>query len=227
MSKKRLLKRNLIALGIVIIVSVVFLLSQKALEMPYDLFLYLSSFTISVAILMGFLLLYRVVRWGIKPKEYEINGGEKPKTGKRILMFAGKAFICLAIFNFTSFFVYTAMDRYGFAAYKCDSAKCFIDAANKCVPAKYEFADDVGSYSFFAEKTCRLNKKVIGLSGGVDPDIGDSIAGKSARCEYEKGGFDRRWVENLFLGAEKCEGELTEALGNFLMIMLQASEAKN
>jgi hypothetical protein len=105
----------------------------------------------------------------------------------------------------------------------CQSKQCFIDAANDCGSATLTSQESYGTASYFAYD-CIITKNITALSPGEPESARRLLEGKGFYCVYEKGAFDRRWVDSLTLGLENCHGELRDAIGVLLFSTYVAEE---
>ena len=99
---------------------------------------------------------------------------------------------------------------------KCDTKECFIAAANDCNDIGLTLDEDFGVIEY-TSKECMLTKKVISLDPSETKEMKELVEGKWMTCKYEKGEFDRNWLDSLILGMQKCEGKLKETLVDILL----------
>ncbi|MFC1685494.1 hypothetical protein ACFLZZ_00550 [Nanoarchaeota archaeon] len=103
-----------------------------------------------------------------------------------------------------------------FQAKDCDTAECFITAANNCNKSEFTSKDN-GNVIFYSSEGCSVTKTVVKISEDEDQDMKDFLEGKSLTCDYEKGEFDEDVVNDLVFGIEDCTGELKKNIGQLLL----------
>ncbi|HLD06209.1 MAG TPA: hypothetical protein VJC16_01585 [Candidatus Nanoarchaeia archaeon] len=99
----------------------------------------------------------------------------------------------------------------------CDTADCFVKAANTCSPSVFTSTEAFGVVEFSSASDCTFTKKMVSIASET-PAIKSTLDGKSMVCTYERGAFNPKWLRYLILGAEKCDGELKERLGELLPV---------
>ncbi|MBN1544236.1 hypothetical protein JW898_02110 [Candidatus Woesearchaeota archaeon] len=100
----------------------------------------------------------------------------------------------------------------------CDTAECFMEAANECQNATFTAQETIGTVKYSSEG-CVFTKTLVKSSKDELPEVKALLEGKSLTCRYELGEFDRRWVTTLIYGINYCEGGLKEALGEMLLFV--------
>ncbi|KHO49302.1 MAG: hypothetical protein QT02_C0007G0025 [archaeon GW2011_AR9] len=105
----------------------------------------------------------------------------------------------------------------------CDTTDCFVAAANTCSPTVFTSTETFGVVEFSSASDCTYMKKMISFNSEA-PSLKSMLDGKNMTCSYERGAFDSKWLKYLILGAEKCNGELKERLGELLPIYVAKTQ---
>lgn len=94
----------------------------------------------------------------------------------------------------------------------CTTKDCFISAANDCNDLTMTLTEKAGVIQYSSSKDCTFTKTMISLDAKETQEMKTLLEGKSLTCRYERGKFDRKWVNSLLLGTENCEGQLKDIL---------------
>ena len=105
--------------------------------------------------------------------------------------------------------VLTAAILFIFSSVGCMTEKCFIDAANKCEPAKYKNTIKETTVSYTTDG-CILIKKITKLGPEEPADIVTAFLGKNMTCRYQQNKFDTLYITSITGLINTCEGELKE-----------------
>ena len=105
--------------------------------------------------------------------------------------------------------VLTAAILFIFSSVGCMTEKCFIDAANKCEPAKYKNTIKETTVSYTTDG-CILIKKITKLGPEEPADIVTAFLGKNMTCRYQQNKFDTLYITSITGFINTCEGELKE-----------------
>jgi len=99
----------------------------------------------------------------------------------------------------------------------CTTKDCFTSLANKCNSTNLTITEPAGVFRYSSSKDCVFTKTLVSLNDNETQEMKNLLEGKSLTCSYEKGKFDRRWVNSLIFGTEYCRGELKDILGDLLV----------
>ena len=100
-------------------------------------------------------------------------------------------------------------------AAECSTESCFIKAANRCWPAVYQ--TKIGTVELrFATDDCELKKEVVAVDAAEPESIQKLFKATEMTCKYEKGKFDKKYIEQISYDILTCEGSLVDAVKKIL-----------
>ncbi len=98
----------------------------------------------------------------------------------------------------------------------CHSDSCFIKAANNCEPAIYNTRIESLALRFESTKDCKLIKKVIDVDDTEPEKIQELFLGTTMVCPFQKGDFNKKYIEQISYDMLTCKGNLVEAIKKIL-----------
>ncbi|MEM3164511.1 MAG: hypothetical protein QXO51_03670 [Halobacteria archaeon] len=101
-------------------------------------------------------------------------------------------------------------------ASECAAKGCFVAAANLCKAATVTVSESFGTMRY-SSNDCALTKSVVAPAPGERPELKTLLQGASMTCAYERGKFDRTWVDSLLAGVEFCEGGLKDLIADLVV----------
>ena len=151
-------------------------------------------------------LIYRFVRFTIR----------RPAWGVPILVI-----FVIGTTALGAAFLASVHDR---AAKACDSADCFIAAANNCEGVEWDAVDKSGMKWSYSSSKCKFQKELLAVGGNESPEMKAALTGKSLACDYPQNKFNVQWIDSLAFGLETCQGELKEEIGKSLFLLAAGSQ---
>jgi len=133
---------------------------------------------------------------------------------KRIL-YASFGIVVVIVLFFVLIFSGIFNSSYGMAV-QCLTKECLIEAANDCKPAYYETKIETLTLSFSTDNKCRLTKKVLLVDMNEPISIQNLFRSTSMKCQYNKGEFSRKYIDQISYDLMTCEGNMVEAIKNIL-----------
>lgn len=94
----------------------------------------------------------------------------------------------------------------------CDTKDCFVEHANKCSPATYEFNVETAQLRITSGSDCSFEKEVLSLDSGEDTSVRQLFQGTNMECTYTKGAFDENYVTMISGNLDPCYGTLADAV---------------
>lgn len=98
----------------------------------------------------------------------------------------------------------------GITANICNDTNCLTAAAEACQDAVY-YQDVEGTKVKYEIKGCTLTKTITEFGPKEPQELRDLLSDKSLDCLYEKGNFDKSWID-VFGGLDKCNGNLKDTV---------------
>jgi hypothetical protein len=200
--------------GLLVLTALTQLLTTKA---PPE-FLQLFSIAIGIVslffIALFFICLFPLlIYWLVIRKDLpKLAVEEKKKVKEKFLLALG-----VAAGSIIFFFIITT---FHLGAKQCDNSACFLESANNCWAVEWRMTDEAGmEWAFYASSYCRLEKKLLTITGQESQGLKNILEGQKLTCEYEQNKFDQLWIDSLVFDLEPCQGKLKESIAKLLLLL--------
>ncbi|MDO8558678.1 MAG: hypothetical protein Q7S09_05900 [bacterium] len=176
------------------------------------------SFAAVILFFSQLVMRFRARKGGIaelKPLEAITGAPAGGKRWKKILIRIVIGWFALGAAVSIGSSIYTA-----YVPKSCETAECFIEAANRCRWVEYDHLDKGFTFwRYSAPAGCGRFEKTAAIIGSGEPAwMKEFLEDKSLSCTYTRGEFNEQWVTSLVFGLEDCQGELKEAIGQLLFL---------